>query len=504
MKHKPIIKNEVLKALRSKDESVITLSGQWGCGKTHLWKEIESQLESPIYVSLFGCSDSGDLKRKIFTSYLNMNLRKKDVKDVINSAKNNGLGSIKEISKILLKGLDSYFGTNLLAFNTDVLNFVEPGVIFCIDDIERIGAALSIQEVFGVIDFLVNQKKCKVLLVLNEEVFKEDEGRKFQAQIEKVSRKKIKVEADVPSIFDTMTSVNKHQKWFEKNKDSILGVFMKSKTGNIRTMIRLIDMCTEILDDGISVSPDYAKTIAFYLIEQSLGQLKKVEDYNFSGGGLTLGWGDDGADAARREILAKYFNDFSDYKYSEEIYKYVDRSYFESDKLRNEIDPSQESLTEQEKFVRMIAGYDWYSISQEKALEFSAKIKDCLLRKIDSFTAQQAFVLIIYLEYLHSIQGSSILPEEKAEISQKLRDKGTNGDSTLDSNLRMYYSDFKKYWNDYYLSYSKGLERYQESLIVDGLVRSIQNEDFQAFVNLAYSNISKVHFLSDRDRKSVV
>lgn len=49
--------------LADQDNKVIALSGKWGTGKSHLWREVKSAskdeaVKSALYVSLFGLSKS--------------------------------------------------------------------------------------------------------------------------------------------------------------------------------------------------------------------------------------------------------------------------------------------------------------------------------------------------------------------------------------------------------------------------------------------------------------
>ncbi|MES9851446.1 MAG: P-loop NTPase fold protein [Candidatus Thiodiazotropha sp. L084R] len=61
-------KGAILSALNTPNTPVIALTGDWGCGKTYLWKEViakelnEKNLFTPIYVSTTGISSIDELK----------------------------------------------------------------------------------------------------------------------------------------------------------------------------------------------------------------------------------------------------------------------------------------------------------------------------------------------------------------------------------------------------------------------------------------------------------
>jgi len=59
--------------------------------------------------------------------------------------------------------------------------------IICLDDMERKGKGLTVKEIMGLVDELVQRKSCKVVLIFNESSFDNDEDRaQFQSYREKV------------------------------------------------------------------------------------------------------------------------------------------------------------------------------------------------------------------------------------------------------------------------------------------------------------------------------
>jgi tRNA A37 threonylcarbamoyladenosine biosynthesis protein TsaE len=52
-------KDHLIHLLANQDNKVIALSGKWGTGKSHLWREVQyasedKTIKSALYVSLFG------------------------------------------------------------------------------------------------------------------------------------------------------------------------------------------------------------------------------------------------------------------------------------------------------------------------------------------------------------------------------------------------------------------------------------------------------------------
>lgn len=66
-------KRHLIQLLDDPDTKVIALSGKWGTGKTHLWREVRSAatnsaVSGAVYVSLFGMLDMNQLKLKAVQS----------------------------------------------------------------------------------------------------------------------------------------------------------------------------------------------------------------------------------------------------------------------------------------------------------------------------------------------------------------------------------------------------------------------------------------------------
>jgi hypothetical protein len=59
--------------------------------------------------------------------------------------------------------------------------------IVCVDDLERAGMGLSTKDVLGLISYLKEQRRCKIVLLLNEEAFSDQDGAEFKTQLEKVA-----------------------------------------------------------------------------------------------------------------------------------------------------------------------------------------------------------------------------------------------------------------------------------------------------------------------------
>lgn len=154
--------------IESRAYGVIALTGEWGVGKTHLWKSLANEKEIRHgYVSLFGLKSASELKTRLASSRVRL-----DEKEGVELRR-----SWKSVSASLASALDKYSDANGVvgAAATVVNDLVGDRIIervltravVVLDDLERSDPSLSMEEVMGVIDDL-RRLECQVLLILND------------------------------------------------------------------------------------------------------------------------------------------------------------------------------------------------------------------------------------------------------------------------------------------------------------------------------------------------
>lgn len=189
------VRAELKRFLESSDTEVLCISGPWGAGKTYAWKETfdeavaagQFKMQNSAYVSLFGINSLSELRHSIVenttrakgavlspdtsTLYSILNKGKKlfrKSRSIINTA--SGFFRLKDAGDLLYRG----------AFLT-VRN-----QLVCFDDLERAGDGLKIKDILGLASMLCEQRKCKVVLLLNKDKLETEQGAQFDAQLEKV------------------------------------------------------------------------------------------------------------------------------------------------------------------------------------------------------------------------------------------------------------------------------------------------------------------------------
>lgn len=154
------VSTEVKRFLADSEPEVLAIKGKWGVGKTYQWNELvkesrnKKSLKLYSYVSLFGINSLEKLETEIAISQLDVNQKSKNVLD-----KSSDL--VKHVM-----GKANYMGSSGIT-KAILFHSVEKTII-CIDDLERKGKDLNLKDVLGLVSFLRENKKCKVVLLIND------------------------------------------------------------------------------------------------------------------------------------------------------------------------------------------------------------------------------------------------------------------------------------------------------------------------------------------------
>ncbi|GGY61183.1 hypothetical protein [Marinobacter zhanjiangensis] len=170
-----IIKNQIDKFLASEVPGVLAIKGEWGVGKTFTWNKylVEARNENRIslkkysYISLFGINSLDVFKYSIFENVIDRNLIGTEAN--VDTFKRNSADLLASLGRKTVKLVK---GSSLLKdFAPAIESFsflsLEKHLI-CIDDLERKGKNLSIKDVMGLASLLKEQKKCQVVILLND------------------------------------------------------------------------------------------------------------------------------------------------------------------------------------------------------------------------------------------------------------------------------------------------------------------------------------------------
>lgn len=197
-------------ALQSDNKKVIVLKGEWGIGKTYLWKE-EIQLSLPVYqkcgyVSLFSKSSIQEINKAALSAVYLVNKTSKithkarQITSVVNSATEN-------FAKIntAVQGIDAL----LSVLNRENLK----NTIICFDDLERMDDNIKLKDFLGFVNELAEHQECKVILIFNEnELF----------NIEKIENTKNTKNTNNDKNNSDVIKISENQKIYNKFKEKTI------------------------------------------------------------------------------------------------------------------------------------------------------------------------------------------------------------------------------------------------------------------------------------------
>lgn len=185
-----IIQEQINKFLSDGEPAVIAIKGQWGVGKTYSWnnfiKDAQSKgsikFERYSYVSLFGVNSLDTLKYSIFENTIPKASIGKEPS--IETFQNNTKAISEGVGRKTLGFVKYIPYVKNIAPVLESLTFLSlREIIICIDDLERKGNGLSLKDVLGLVSLLKEQKKCKVVLLLNDGT---EETKDYETYKEKV------------------------------------------------------------------------------------------------------------------------------------------------------------------------------------------------------------------------------------------------------------------------------------------------------------------------------
>ncbi len=248
------VKEELLDYINCEENNgAILLTGNWGCGKTYLVKQMieEKDLDFAfITVSLFGIDTIEVLNRKVKEKLLFAQigvLKNEKTRRKANAAVKS-ISNLGELTKVS-KGFKTVFSTDVYDF-VDIKNeipcvknkqLVIQKVVLIFDDFER--CKIPKIDLLGAINEYTENYKIKTVLIANEEYISEE--KEYKDFKEKLVSRSIKLTSDYEFIIEEIIEnynckSNEYKTFLEKNKDKIIRTFLDSKCENLRILKSLL------------------------------------------------------------------------------------------------------------------------------------------------------------------------------------------------------------------------------------------------------------------------
>jgi hypothetical protein len=194
-----VIESVIDEFLDSKKPEVLAISGKWGVGKTYALRKMVREYDGKdslawySYVSAFGAKSIGDLRSMILVKTRPFPVKKRKVGNAVEEveaafAKGRG-GAIYRAAMTALEKLP-YGGKHVTVLLETIATSLIRNTVICIDDIERLGSGISMDELMGLVSELKVESQCKIILLFNEEQLGE-RVRQYEQASEKVVDKKL-------------------------------------------------------------------------------------------------------------------------------------------------------------------------------------------------------------------------------------------------------------------------------------------------------------------------
>ena len=188
-----IIEHQVGRFLASEAPEVLAIKGGWGVGKTYAWNaylhaarnQRRIALTDYSYVSLFGINSLQELKNNIFENMVSHHhIGRRPSVETFRT-------NMNRLLRTTGKKKFAFFSVEKAAEFIDApfesLAFLSlEKTLVCLDDFERKGKGIEAQDILGLITILKEQKKCKVVLILNDESLGGDSHIEYNRLREKV------------------------------------------------------------------------------------------------------------------------------------------------------------------------------------------------------------------------------------------------------------------------------------------------------------------------------
>lgn len=224
----------------------VLLKGKWGCGKTHFinhWidayqkQEAEDKVLEPVYVSLYGLSET-----KQITTAINRVL----YPILYGKAAKAGKTFLKFMSAIVLKcdvdwnkdGNSDFsmdLGLDALSIFKSEDEKVKRGNLLIFDDLER--CDIPMKKLLGYLNFFVEQCNCHLIVIGDEDKIAESDNKKIFGEFkEKTIGREFEIATDIHSALDTFVNQTPKNDFVVGHQEQIEKFFAMTECDNLRIL----------------------------------------------------------------------------------------------------------------------------------------------------------------------------------------------------------------------------------------------------------------------------
>lgn len=251
------IREEILDYInRNELSGALLLTGQWGCGKSYLMKELSKEMSNHkkaaiAVISLFGLDSVAAINNRVKEEYVGFMLgtlgrKAKKLSRAVTNVVKDGL-NVASIAASGNPGLSAASHGLSAVLNYDVFGLYnvqntvgkdenQRQFVLVFDDLER--SNLTKKDLLGAINEYVENKKIKTIIVADEDKISGDDYKEYK---EKLISRTIRMDNDsdylvVQIIRGFKETANGYQQFLLDNKAILIQVFDDSHSNNYRTL----------------------------------------------------------------------------------------------------------------------------------------------------------------------------------------------------------------------------------------------------------------------------
>ncbi|AUJ29801.1 hypothetical protein [Liquorilactobacillus hordei] len=517
------VKNALENYLNSDDTLAFQINGPWGSGKTFyildqgitLIKKIGLY---PIYFFLNGQNDIQYIKKIL-------NKRILYTWGALKSKNYKWIDQINTISDIVD---DSSVELNHLPYNLDYFykrasNIIKKTAfrkvdfskfVIILDDLERISEPLTVHEVFGCINNLMESLNCKIIIISNEN--QASDKKELVAIKEKVINKTVYfgnnslsvakkiIECNLKDYEDWFESINLNSSWFINIFENL---FKTHKNINLRTIQSVIDTFIQVLNkiknENLTVdeSKQFLKTaytsILVLTYEYKLGKLSNADYlknfFNLRGPTLVSNASmieilqqkqkkkadQEKKDTVQTEIIDKFHNKFDEFDknivYTNSIYELVLHDIFDLSEFKADIDKF--FFKEENKASQILNLLQNYRSLSENSLQKTQEEALAILSQ--DIGIQNIINICLFLLY-QKRNGLLFIKFDEEESLNSIKKRIFSLTNQELESIRLIYIEYSRDDNDFLIEIRKtidsALAKHKYELCLDALNAILSNK----------------------------
>lgn len=239
------IKNEIEAYISfPENNGALLVTGEWGCGKTHLLRDVVQELDGKYaiaMISLFGLDDVEAINKRIAKAYLEFETGTagKDGQKVAKGLKQlvDFVHSVSQGSTVLSMasaGISSILSIDPLSWVTVKNTIGEKPFVLVIDDLER--SRIQTEVLLGTINDYTENRNIKTIIIADEKKISGEEYTDFK---EKLISRTIKMIPDskkiIHAILSNLDEMDEYRDFLLDHEDCLFRAFRDSQYNNLRS-----------------------------------------------------------------------------------------------------------------------------------------------------------------------------------------------------------------------------------------------------------------------------